>query len=253
MGLDIFMHSIRQVFGNLSGALRVSLVLYLIQLAATYVLFGVGRVNDLVALQRAADSGALSIPSILLGLFISVATGLWIAVAWHRYVLRVEEPGEIVPSFRFDRMLEYLGYSVLIVIILVVISLAISLVFSPLARFVLGLGAFGQTIIGILIYVPVAVVGYRLSVVLPGAALGENIGISDAWERTAGSMVSLVLLSIFSAVSLVVITLSTKYATELGSIPSAIWSAITQWIVLMVGISILTTLYGVYVEDRKLS
>ena len=253
MGLDIFLHSIRQVFGNFGAAIRISALLYLVQIAAIYLL-GAGLLANPELLQAQATGGDVPWGGLILALLIMVVTGLWIAVAWHRYILRVEEPGSVIPAFKGDRMLAYFGYSLLIVIILILVSLVLGLIVGfVVAPFLAGSPMIAVVIIGILVYVPLVIIGYRISVVLPAAALGENLGIGGAWEKTQGTMGSLLLLAIISLIGAVVIDLPAAYLFTPGSILSIIWSAITQWIVLMVGISILTTLYGVYVEGRKLS
>lgn len=253
MGLDIFVHSIRQVFGNFGAALRISALLYLIQVAAVYFL-GAGLLANPQLLQMQAQRGDVPWGGLIVALLVLVVTGLWIAVAWHRYILRVEEPGSVIPAFKGDRMLSYFGYSILIVIILILMSLVLGLVVGlVVAPFLGGSPVIGMIIIGILVYVPLVIVGYRLSVVLPAAALGEELGIGGAWEKTQGAMGTLLLLAIVSLIGAVVIDLPAAYVFTPGSILSIIWSAVTQWIVLMVGISILTTLYGVYVEERKLN
>jgi len=201
-----------------------------------------------------AQTGSVPWGGLILALLIMVVTGLWIAVAWHRYILRVEEPGSVIPAFKGDRMLAYFGYSILIAIILILMSLVLGLVVGLVVGPFLGSSPlFGMIVIGILVYVPLVIVAYRLSVVLPAAALGEELGIGGALERTRGTTGTLLLLAIISLIGAVVIDLPTAYIFTPGSIISIIWSALTQWIVLMVGISILTTLYGVYVEDRKLN
>ena len=37
-----------------------------------------------------------------------------------------------------------------------------------------------------------------------------------------------------------------------GSIINLVYSHVTGWIVMMIGISVLTTIYGVYVEGREI-
>ena len=80
-GLQIFRHSVRQVTGNLEGALRVSGVLYAVQVVIGLIL-GFGMMANAQMGPGAMGSfgfGALAV------LLVAVVTGLWIAVGWHRW------------------------------------------------------------------------------------------------------------------------------------------------------------------------
>jgi hypothetical protein len=58
-----------------------------------------------------------------------------------------------------------------------------------------------------------------------------------------------VLLSVIGAMLL---GLPNMFLFAPGSVPGLIWQVVTQWVTVMVGASILTTLYGHYVEGRPL-
>ena len=117
-GWDIFRHSVRQVFWNLGGALRVSGVLYLVQIGLTLTLLGTVSVGDggIGSAQASHQmSGAIVAPVVVVTLLI----GLWIAVGWHRYVLLIEEPG-LVPRLHMDRVLGYFGKGILIGLVMII-------------------------------------------------------------------------------------------------------------------------------------
>ena len=113
-------------------------------------------------------------------------------------------------------------------------------------------GFFSVIVVGLLVYVPMIVIVYRLSVVLPAAALEESLGIGGAWERTKGTTGTIIVLAIVSALGFIVIGLPVLFIFNPGSVPAIIWSFFTDWVAIMVGVSILTTLYGHYVEERPL-
>ena len=248
-GLEIFVHSVRQVFGNLGPALRISAVLYLVQVAGMVLLGGFDPSGAMFGMQ----TGQVDWPSLFATLALALVTGLWIAVAWHRYVLRVEQPGAAVPPFHGDRILSYLGNSLLIVLILIPVSIVLGLIVGLLASpFVSSAepSLAVALVFGLLVYVPVVIIGYRLSVVLPASALGEPLGLGGAWAATQGEAGTILALALVSLVSAFVIDLPATYL--LGGIAAQLWTVATQWVVLMVGISILTTLYGHFVEKRPL-
>lgn len=253
-GIDIFGHSVRQVFGNLSAAIRLSALLYLVQFGVT--IWYTSSMPD-VAFEAMNPEAMANIPwgTMLIFFIVLLITSLWIAVAWHRFVLLSEEPGSIIPAFRGDRMLAYFGYSLLICLIMIPVVLILGFVTSLIVAPLLmsgGPSLFGLIVVGLLVYIPIIVISYRLSVVLPAAALEENLGIGGAWERTRGTTGTILVLAIISAIAYYIISLPVLYIFTQGSVPSYIWTFFSQWIALMVGVSILTTLYGHYVEERPL-
>lgn len=253
-GINIFGHSIRQVFGNFGEAVRISAILYVIQFGFTLWLGSKMPVTGFADLNAAASANFPWIP-FLVTYLVLIVTGLWIAVAWHRFVLLNEAPASLLPTFRGDRMLAYFGYSILIAIIMIpvafVLSFVVALVVAPLLMSG-GPSQFGLIVVGLFVYVPLIVVVYRLSVVLPGAALEESLSIGGAWERTRGTTGTIVVLAIISAVGYFIISLPVLFWFDAGSVPAAIWTFGSQWLIVMVGVSILTTLYGHYVEGRPL-
>jgi hypothetical protein len=107
----------------------------------------------------------------------------------------------------------------------------------------------------IVIYAIILLITYRLAPLLPGAAIGKPVNVGEAWASTSGATGTILVLAVVSAIAAVVIDLPTELLQHLpaGTILVLIWVHITAWIKLMVGISILTTLYGVYVEKRDIA
>ena len=253
MGWQIFLHSIRQVTGNLPAALRISGALFLVQLVVSTAL-GVSLGGDQAALEARMQAGNFPFLGFILVIVVAMLTGIWIAVAWHRYVLKLETPTSFIPAFHSDRMLSYFGNSLLLGVIAIPVALVTSLIAGLIYSGLLGGGMPGPVagiILSIIIFLPVVVVVYRLSVILPGAALGEKVRLGDAWRRTAGSSGAIILLAVVSILAAIVIDLPLMV---LGSVPllGFAWGAATAWLKMMVGISILTTLYGHFVEGRAL-
>ena len=152
-------------------------------------------------------------------LFLAAAAALWIAVGWHRYILLDEAPGAIAPPFRGDRVLAYFGNSLLV-----------------------GLIAFG---IALVVFLPV---GFIAAII--GRAGGK---LSEAWAATRGSNGTFFALAIVSVLCAAGLTFPVLWITpNLGALAGFVWQTATSWIELMVGVSIITTLYGYYVEKRAL-
>lgn len=249
-GWQIFMHSIRQVFDNFEGALRVSGVLYLVQICVSLAFGGGAFMASRDMAQNGPGAGFYL--GILVVLLVALVTGFWIAVAWHRYVL-LGEKAEIIPTFRGDRIWAYLlrslGYGLIVILIGAVWGMVVSfLVGSVLAQSMF----VGLVLIGFLIYLPVLVIAFRMSADLPAAALGVERPFMSGWAATQGQTADLVSLAAIVVVFGVTLQLIGVYIFGQIAILSIIWSLLVGWVQMMVGVSILTTLYGHYIEKRAL-
>ena len=252
-GVQLFTHSVRQVFNNLGPALRISGALYLVP-AALSLAVGASIVQDRAAMEAAMRTGDFPWFGLVVYVLVVLICSLWIAVGWHRYVLKLEIPSGIVPVLHVDRLLAYFGRSILLFIVLVlvavVIGFVVALVLLPLVGTSPGIGA--GIAVFVLVYVPVAIVSYRLSLSLPAAALGEPMGFGASWGATKGAGGDILVLAILSVVAMVVIDLPPAIIFPNLTILAVAWQFATGWVILMVGVSILTTLYGHYVERRPL-
>ena len=81
-GLDIFSHSLRQVFGNFAVAVKISALLYLVQFGVTLWL---GSMMPNVQLGAMDPNAMRDVPwgLVIVSYLVLLITGLWIAVAWH--------------------------------------------------------------------------------------------------------------------------------------------------------------------------
>lgn len=248
MGLRIFLHAVRLVFSQLNDALRISGPLYLVTVVLSFFSF--------YSLWQSGNGGMASFSwQLLLGALVTGVIYLWIAVCWHRFVLLDEAPATPVPTFHGDRMLAYFGRGIQLALIVAVLGLVLGFANGMLFQFV---GASPPVlIIGTLIMLSIILlVTYRLAPVFPGAAVGRSVGVGAAWAATSGASGTLLVLAVVSAIAAVVLDLPAQLIAALfpqGLIVSFIWLSVTAWVKLMVGISILTALYGVYVEKRTIA
>lgn len=236
----IFVHSVRQVFGNLGAALRISVVPFLL---VVVIVLGA------VALGMPANGGRLSsgmVLALLLIVAIYVVALVSIAVNWHRHIL-LAEPVGWVPVLRGGRVLAYLGRLILVALVMVVAGfLALALLMSVSGH---------QVGVSAMLVIPVMLgaltLNWRLATALPGAATGGGRGFAEAWAATRGQWPTLLALSaIYLGAALAVGLL----VGLLAFIPviGALADLAASWAWMMVGLSVLTTLYGHYVEGRPL-
>ncbi|HQU70553.1 MAG TPA: hypothetical protein PLI43_20485 [Albidovulum sp.] len=244
-GYQIFLHSVKQVFGNFGAAVRISGLLFLVQVFATLFF---GRAAVMPGMQ---DAMAMPRGGMLLLLAVTLVTSLWIAVAWHRFILRVEEPQAILPAFHGQRMLAYLGYSLLLIIIAAIPALVFSFLGAMMVN-VLGNNIVTSLFAMLIVLVPVLLITLRLCPVLPAAALGEPLGLRGAWDATGGTTVDFLILAVVATVASFAVDL--PMFLFMGAMPLAMgWALVTAWLKMMVSASILTTIYGHYVERRSLA
>ncbi|SDH34690.1 hypothetical protein [Alloyangia pacifica] len=242
-GWRIFLHSLRMVIDNIGTALRVSLVLYLVQVAsqiATYL--------------HPSETGPDGMPVTMIGvpalalMVLAVLASLWIAVAWHRFVLTGEEPRGWLPQWHGGEILGYFGRSILIAL---VIFLGMMLSAIPVAL----VGAAVPALAPVLVFGLVGLGGYlffRLGLILPASALGEKLTLKQAWRATSdddGAVVTLALLVIGGSL---LVELPALIDDSAGSIVNLVYGLVINWFATMIGISVLTSLYGHFVEKRPI-
>ncbi len=254
MAWKIFVHALKMLNGSRDTVLRLAMPLIIIIVATPYVAASVtslsleqilsaqGNINTTARNGSPDGIGVIFVLAIL-----QLIVTLWLAVAWHRYVLLSGDDEASKDQPPAGRMIAYLGWSLVIGVVLLIIMglgvLVASILPPPLPLLA----------ISAVIVFSVAVF-YRLSVILPAAAIGRAEGLGATWYETSGTTVTMILLAIISTVAFFVISLPFGFLAE--ALPIAVQPillAIPNVLIALIGISILTTLYGHYVEGRELA
>jgi hypothetical protein len=178
-----------------------------------------------------------------------------IAVNWHRYILR-DELAQGLQRLRLDAPVwRYLFNLALVVVILVlvmllptvVVSLASSL-FPPLTH----VGMF-------LIVVLAVVVSFRLSVKFPAIAVeNHSYSFAKAYQQTKGMTLPIATygaLTVLTSFFVALIVSLPQWLAAGAEAETSFWlSFILQfcasWVMLIFGITVLTSLYGYFEEGR---
>jgi len=262
MGGKIVEHSFRLLFRNLSDALKISVGPYLIAIVLSAIVLLVTAVPLDVALMALREGGQHQIPGgplallgMLLVMLIVLFVSGWVGVSWHRFILREEYPA-ILPSLSDKPIWPYVGKTLLLGIVIVVISIPVGLVLGLTAAALIGgPDAAGAPVagfaVGLILGSFLSWLWLRWGLILPATAVARPMTMSESWNATrplSGAIFTalLILVALNLVVSLVV-------GLVLGdNIVSAIISLVIDWISLMIGISILTTLYGHIVEGRPI-
>jgi hypothetical protein len=182
-----------------------------------------------------------------------------IGVTWHRYILQ-----DVVPQglarLRMDKtILRYVGNTLLIGIFALFSILPLAMLAGIILQIV---GAPSNTVIPVYMSLAVMIalpVTYRFSLKLPAIAVAnDHFRFGDAWNVTRGNMLQLVMLGVlvFAAMSAVGFGLNAlESAVQWAAGQSAlvlfdILRQLASWIVAIFTITMLTSLYGFFVENR---
>lgn len=251
MGVDIFLHSVRLVLNDWRTALKITGLLYLIYAIPSLLL---GLLFPPPTAVDGTSAAALSAaPAGLLTLVLAIVAFVWIAVAWHRYVLLDEVPAGQFPEFNSSRLLSYAGYSLLVGVIAFVIMFLVTAIVGIITVPLLGI--VGGIITGVVGVALALIIGYRLGPILPASAVGKPLTLGQAWAATNGANTVIIILGIISAIAAFAIDIPAMVlmlAGPIGGFLALLWTLATGWVKMLVGVSILTTLYGHYVEQRAI-
>lgn len=248
-------HAIRSVRNNIAYAFRISWPWYTIVLLAS---LGASVLIEALTGGDVENNPGPAVPIYIVLGFINLVSFASIAVNWHRYILLDEVPRGSELFRMDDKTWRYLGNLILIMLIMIGIVIAILVPVFALAAFSESLRFLGF-IAALVAYCFAIVVFYRLSVKLPAIALGRrDFRMGDAWAVTRDNKMPifvvallqvLIALSILAAVVLVIFGLTSANAM-LGLAVGTVAQVAIGWILSIFGITILTSLYGFFVEGR---
>jgi hypothetical protein len=246
-------HAVNSVRNNIAYAFRISWPWYAVLIPLSFAMFGLAGLFSL----GTSNMSPFFLAFLVLAL-ISLVAFASIAVNWHRYILLDEMPkGREV--FRLDdKTWRYFGNLLLILLILVGACLLVMLPLSILAAST-NAAEFSVVLIALIILPIAGVLSLRLSVKLPAIALGRrDFLLKDAWSVTQANILPLFFIALFQIVfflGFVLFMLLLQYT--IGTASPALWDIVgtvlqtaVNWIFTIFGITILTSLYGFFVENR---
>ncbi len=250
-----FDHILRSAINNLRFAFHVAWP-WLVILVPVNIAVGLAAPFDPVAGPNARS------------LFVALIAGLFslfafasIAVNWHRYILKDEVPIGAV-RLRTDGLVwHYFGTTLLIILMLMLALVPFAFVLELLAL------AMGQAAVVAVVPAYVALllgglaVFYRLSIRLPAIALGRSdYRFKDAWAESQGNSWQLVGLGLLLFLAMIVVALLFGLVIALvskfpggvaGQIAGAFIETGANWLVSILAITALTSLYGFFSERRN--
>ena len=268
-GWIIFKHAALMLWDNREVALRITAIPFIATTALIIAYLAIA--SDLVLMTEQFYSGSpISTPpavpdeqngEYLRGLWgylaLTALVTLWVFVAWHRFVLLDEPPKGIIPAIHAKRSLAYAGQFIKIFLIafLAILPIAAALVGLVIAFDTLAIGAAENpnliaagTVGLIFLLVPFLM---RVSMILPASAIGHPLKVREAWRQTQGSTVAIFIAIIIAAIIQLGLQFVFNFASGLPIVGFSI-ATLVSFVIGMFNASLLTTLYGHYIENREI-
>lgn len=243
MAWNMMMHSLRMLMGNLGSAIKLTLIPVLATFAVMIVIFLVVGQNG--------PSGELSVILVgFLAVFAYVILSAWMAVGWHRFILLEEFPSGYIPPWRGDEIKIYFWRVLMLALLLAAIAAAIIVLVFLISSVVLG--SLMLTLLAIIAIPVLTWLTFRVSMMLPAAALGESMSISESFRATeahSGTIFVFALIYLGVTVVLQICFGVLLFVPVLG----VLFQLVGSWFSILLGLSVLTTIYGVAIQGRTLT
>jgi hypothetical protein len=245
-------HAFSSVWDHRAVAFRISWAWYVILaiiLAAGGQFLGGRPAGDGQTLPP--DTVAIEFGMILIVLVINSS----IAVNWHRFILLDEVPGHL-ESLRLDgRVWRYFGNTLLLVLGIGVVSVlaAFPLIFIAVAAGAMQLAPLAGLIA---ILAVAAFVFLRLGIKLPAIAIdGGDFRFADAWRASAGNGFQIAGLFLTAILLLLTLAFLVALVGLIDGFAAVVLGFVLQlavnWFMTLFNISLLTSLYGFFVQGRN--
>lgn len=256
-GLKIFLHSVRQLMGNLGAALKISVLPAVISVATVYLLdLKFVFIPQLFAM--ALNIGLIPWTKVALMMVVLQVMFVWVAVNWHRFVLQSDSTGNGIPPFRKKPVWDYILATLFLSVVLVPpISFSAGVLVGIAAGLANAIKSTFGLVVAFVVFAPpllmVLTIAFRAGIFLPGVAVGSGTKMGQGWEASKLQLVPfMTLVFLFVAASLLLDWIGSARMFDPFTDLGLTWIATRLWIKTMLGLSILTTLYGHYIEKRPL-
>lgn len=266
MMIKILSHAIGMVTRNFGAALKVSLLPYLVYIGVGALLnasiWGTYSPSEADIERILMTEGQGRFWLFLAGVsIVSLFTLSWALVNWHRFVLLEERPSGWIPPLHAEQMKAYAIKAILMAALLVLIIFVMGLLLGflmtvvPSIEFFLArsFGIVGLFVIGVLISGLYYWITLRYSLALPAAAIGDkSYGLFASWRETASYFKPLYGLSFLAVLMYSLPNLLIQIGVMQTGGQIFVFTLIFGYVSLILGASVLTTLYGVIVEKCEL-
>lgn len=254
LGLKLISHAFKMLFHDFGLTLRITLlpvlIGYGIAFSLVFLLFGAEVFEAMNGTLNPAEIPQKFFLASVVQLIIILPTFCWSAIAWHRYVLLQERPASLLPGFQWDGIKSYFwvglkialaAFVVLIPLVLIVSYFGAVWFINPLAFPLVGIA------IVLVFMLSITAAYFRISLVLPAVAIGQQMSLAESWAMTKGYFPTFFVIALL----LWGVNWSASLFTGPGLVNWVGFIAV-NWLSYALGVSLLTTLYGVCAEKRAL-
>lgn len=263
-GTALVKHAINLVLRNFGAAVRASfgpiviaaLVMIVVNMAlgfgTTLVPYG-AIFNPLQTnIEPSAQVVGTAMVSIVVNLFVFFFVLSWIAVTWHRYVLLEENP-PVLPRLDGKPIVAYIGRAIILFIVVLMIGLPLMTLFAMAFGPALVNGSIVSALVfNLLLTMLLSYVWMRFALVLPAVSVDEKMTIGESWASSGQYSSAIWIVVLLLALVNFVLNLPSQLIYPAWPEGGFVLSIAASWFSLMLGFSILTTLYGHIVEGRPL-
>jgi hypothetical protein len=254
--LAILRHSVLQIIRQPADVLRI----FLLPMAATFGIIKVAGLSFTLSpfyMNLAIARGQMPWGRLAAVTVVTMLIGLWAAAAWHRFILLADRPRGYFPMVPWPVYMAFvrrgLAVALLALLIIFVASFAYGVVLGFSAAFTKRPPGLVTHAIGLCLFLPILVLSLRLAVALPGAAVQSPHSMGGIWSHMSDLFFTLlgILMALVALRYLAGEFLSLLGLTALTT-PGLIVAAILESLQIILTLSIITTLYGRYIEGRDM-
>ncbi|TJZ86640.1 hypothetical protein [Paracoccus hibiscisoli] len=240
LAFRLLRHSILQLTGNLGAALTLSVLPLL--LAALGI--GIGVVARLVL--AGGNPSGIAFGAVMIAIAATFILAIVVlAASWHRHVLLEERPQVFRSIGRSEARYFWAAVRMTLVIMLIVFLPLILIVALTSA---LNGSVYVTMLASLIIGIAVAIIGLRLGTGLAGAAIGAEKPLTTGWKATESHLGTLLLLAVFSQILQTILNL----ASQIPGLVGLVATLLAAWLGALLSLSLITTLWGHFVEGRAL-
>lgn len=240
LAFRLLRHSILQLTGNLGAALTLSVLPLLLAVLG----IGIG----MAARQALAvgDQPGIIVAVVAVAIVATfVLAFVSLAASWHRHVLLGERPQVFRSIGGSEARYFWAAVRMSLVIMLIVFMPMILIVALTSA---LNGSIYVTMLASLIIGIAVAIIGLRLGTGLAGAAIGAARPLTTGWKGTESCLGTLLLLAVFSQILQTILNL----ASQIPGLVGLVATLLAAWLGTLLSLSIITTLWGHFVEGRAL-
>jgi hypothetical protein len=234
-GYQLFKQATERVFRNFDDALAISGLIWIGAMAIVVLISNAPSAEiDPESAMTMTGQQAANILGVNLTVFLA---SIWVAVAWHRFSLLGERPQTLIPPLKLSLFAPYLKKSIVLAFVMFGALLPLSIGISFVVVILGPLALVAVIFAGVIVYY----IFLRLSLILPAAALGRSLSLTEAWRASEGCKDTLLQVAVLSVVLTGLLQVVAILAG--GGIIGLLVSLLLGWGMLVINVSLLSSIY----------